>query len=230
MGIARVFLASAALLGAGGLAGSATAAEFSTDAGGGALRNGYTQASNYAGSLGTEFTVGGTGLTVNSLGFYDGPDASTSIEGDGLLESHQVGIFDTNGTLLTSATVPAGGGTLVGDFRYVALDAPITLDPNMTYVLAGQVPSTSPTGDTFRDAVEANVNETDLQVVQGRYTGPPANPTYLDGEFEFPNVGTGGAGLVYFGPSLQYTLVPEPAGAGLLGIALLGLLARRRGA
>ena len=218
--------AAGVAMAAGVWGGTARAAEFSTDAGGGPLRVGYTGNAPFAGSLGTQFTVGGTDLIVNTLGYYDGPNSAAGAEGDGLLESHQLGIFDNAGNLLTNATVGQGGGTLVGDFRYVPTTS-ITLTAGSTYVLVGQVPTT--TGDTFRDAGAANVNQTDLTVVQGRYSAPPENPDYFDGEFEFPTSGgTGGPGLVYFGPSFQYELVPEPASLGLIALAGLGLLRRRR--
>jgi len=59
-----------------------------------------------------------TDLTITQLGFCDGAPYSTV----GLDESHDVGIFDATGSLIVSATVPAGtGALLVDNFWYVAV-------------------------------------------------------------------------------------------------------------
>lgn len=75
------------------------------------------------------------------------------------------------------------------------------------------------------------VNRADLSVVQGRCSGPPENPGHNDGEFEFPSQGTAqfnAPQVMYFGPSFQYALVPEPTSLALPGVAAVGLLSRRR--
>jgi hypothetical protein len=65
-------------------------------------------------TYGFQFTVGNP-LALTALGFWDEA-------GDGLQESHMVGIFTTAGALVASALVPAGtGGTLISGFRYVSL-------------------------------------------------------------------------------------------------------------
>ena len=119
------------------------------------LRDGYTANAVYAGALGGEFTVGAKPESVTALGYFDGPNSATGSLGDGLLQSHEVGIYTTGGALVAGLdlTVPAGGGTLVGDFRYVTLGAPITLAANTSYVIAGQVTTAdqNATGDVFLD-------------------------------------------------------------------------------
>ena len=68
-------------------------------------------------------------LSVFSLGIFD-------YGLDGMGESHQVGIFDSGGTLLTSAVVGAGTvGRLDGEFRYTDI-APLTLAAGETYTIA----------------------------------------------------------------------------------------------
>ena len=59
-------------------------------------------------------------FTVKYLGFFD-------YQGDGLTETHDVGIYDPAGNLLASATV-LPGDPLIGHFRWVAV-SPIVLDP-----------------------------------------------------------------------------------------------------
>ena len=71
---------------------------------------------------------------VTSLGYYD-------FQANGLAEAHPVGIFSSTGTLLASATVPAGtAGTLLESFRYVPISA-LTL-PAGTYTIGGFTSST----------------------------------------------------------------------------------------
>ncbi len=83
------------------------------------------------GSVGTaegwEFTVNDT-AQVWALGIWDS-------FGDGLAGAHDVGLLKSDGTLLASATVPAGtSAALVGDAR-VQFVAPVTLQPGEHYVL-----------------------------------------------------------------------------------------------
>ena len=85
----------------------------------------------WASSVALEFTGGSGGtvqnsmagwrfdtiqsIQINALGVYD----ST---GTGLIDSHQVGIWDSGGNLLAEATIPSGSGaTLIDNFRYVPI-------------------------------------------------------------------------------------------------------------
>ena len=61
------------------------------------------------GTYGWSFTLSST-ITVTDLGYFD-------FGGNGLNDAHDVGIWTSTGTLMVSATVPAGtAGTLVGRF------------------------------------------------------------------------------------------------------------------
>jgi Domain of unknown function (DUF4082) len=81
-------------------------------------------------TVGFLFTANST-FTINSLGFYD-------YEQNGLQTSHDVGIFDTSGTLLTSVTVPSGtAGELGNKFRYASIPS-FTLNSGQSYVIGGQ--------------------------------------------------------------------------------------------
>src|SRR5262249_58403989 len=71
-------------------------------------------------------------LTVTALGWWD-------FGNDGLAASHQVGIWNTSGTLLMSATVASGTtDPLASGFRFdSALTGTTTLAPG-TYVIGGK--------------------------------------------------------------------------------------------
>ena len=78
--------------------------------------------------IGYQFTVGGTAAQINALGVYDH-------NSDGLLDAHDVGIWDSSNVLLRSVSVPSGtSATLLDDFRYADV-APLTLSAGTTYVI-----------------------------------------------------------------------------------------------
>jgi hypothetical protein len=80
-------------------------------------------------SLGFVFTTNQE-ASVTALGYYDENK-------DGFLTNHEVGIFDSNGTLLVSAILEAGSGaTLDGHYRYKTV-TPINLAANETFVVVG---------------------------------------------------------------------------------------------
>ena len=78
---------------------------------------------------GLEF-VPWTDIEVTALAYYDDG-------GDGLLNEHTVGIFETSSEQLVSDTVIIDGESLLEDgFRYEAV-TPVVLKGGTTYVLAG---------------------------------------------------------------------------------------------
>ena len=87
-------------------------------------------------SLGFVFTANAN-FNVTSLGYYDD-------QGDGFLTPHEVGIFDSSGTLLASTTLAAGTSGALGpnDFRYQAI-TPLALVAGDTYTIAGLSPNIS---------------------------------------------------------------------------------------
>ncbi len=94
---------------------------------------------NGAWSLGGEFTMN-SNYNVGFLGFFDD-------YGDGLTESHDVGIYDLSATLLTSTTV-TNADPLIGHFRWHST-APVTLVAGQTYRIAAETGSENYTFEPF---------------------------------------------------------------------------------
>jgi Domain of unknown function (DUF4082) len=164
-------------------------------------------------TVGFQFTANAN-LTINALGFYDHNQ-------DGLTTSHDVGIFDTNGTLLNSTSVSSGtAGALDGKFRYAAVPS-FTLTSGQSYIIAGL--ANGQDGYTY-----GNVGTTIL----GLTTNPTISISPLASlflyapSFSFPtdNYGYDLYPMVNFKfeePSISS--VPLPAAFPLLGIGLAGL-------
>src|SRR5260221_8890567 len=94
-------------------------------------------------SLGFAFSTN-QAVTVTRLGYFDAaPTQHTGSQvpsqpgaGDGFVTPHEVGIFNSVGTLLTSTVLDAGTvDPLIGHFRYKSI-APITLAAGQSYTLA----------------------------------------------------------------------------------------------
>lgn len=104
---------------------------------------GTVSASEAVGTIGFAFSVN-TAVNVTALGYWDEG-------GDGLVTSHDIGLWDSTGTLIATLIVPNGtGGTLQSGFRFVNLGAPVALAVG-NYVLGGftGVPPTGGLGDRF---------------------------------------------------------------------------------
>ena len=81
---------------------------------------------------------------VTALDFYDSGAAN------GLLTSHEVGLWTSNGVLLASVTIPAGtAAPLIGNYRYEAI-TPIILPPGF-YEVGGFV-----SGSSDKYVIDAN--------------------------------------------------------------------------
>jgi hypothetical protein len=185
---ARFALCTAAALFAVSLAANAQALEMFTTDGTGGIRNdaGFT--------IGNEFVVGSQNIVVTALGIWDGTSVGDGT--DGLNHAHEVGVWDSLNTLLTSVTVPAGtAGTLIGEVRYASVGTPIVLQKNLTYYLGGLFASL--TSEPFREYSNTPALSADFASSTATYN---VNPTTL-----MRPTGVAGPGI-YFGPNLQYTV------------------------
>lgn len=167
-------------------------------------------------TVGFQFTAN-QNLVVNALGFYDENQ-------DGLTTSHAVGLFDTNGSLLTSTTVQSGTSTeLDGKFRYQGISS-FNLVSGQSYVLAGL--ATADDGYTY-----GNTGTT----IQGLAVNPAFTLNPLAAVFLYaPNLSYPNQ---HFGYDIypmvnlkfeQPSQVPLPAAFPLFGIGLAGIGAMQR--
>ncbi|HEY6767159.1 MAG TPA: DUF4082 domain-containing protein [Candidatus Sulfotelmatobacter sp.] len=158
-------------------------------------------------SLGFVFTATSS-FAVDSLGYYDN---------GGLTEVHQVGLYNSSGTLLASATV-TGTGTQVGFFNYTAI-SDVDLIAGQTY----QVVGTSGFVDPYAFETVGFSTASNITFDENRYTG---GNTLAFGTITEPSVTNG-----WFGPNFEEaSTVPEPSTLALFGTGLLsacGLVRRR---
>jgi hypothetical protein len=180
-------------------------------------------------NIGREFQVTGNGISVFDLGVYNFNSA-------GLQSSHTVTLFSLDhlgsGATATpisggSVTVPGGtGGTLIGGFRYAALDAPIYLPAGDYAVIAYALNATHPaTGtDPYGDhgglpSAGNNVTPFQFDPYQFVNASSPAYPTAGD-----TNNHSSASFLFQVGP----LSVPEPSSLALLALGGGALAGWRR--
>jgi hypothetical protein len=162
-------------------------------------------------SVGWEFNVLAP-ITVTGLGWYDQ-------NADGLQLAHTVGIWNSSGTLLTSALVAQGTtDPLDGLFRTIAI-TPLILAPGTGYIVGGQNFNANTEQLAF-GVTPTTVSS--ISFVAGQFSN-------IDGIFERPTNPTG-VPTCCWGPSFSITGVPEPNAAALCGFGLvpLGLVMYRR--
>lgn len=157
-------------------------------------------------SLGWEFNLT-QAVTVTQLGFYDSNK-------DGLTERHEIGIYDSLGTLLVSGIV-GPGDTLVSWFRMTNV-APTVLAAGNGYRIAATTG-----GEDYTWDPTGFVTDPRVQFVTDRYTS--------SGSLVFPEFSSEVTG--WFGPNFATgAAVPEPSTYAMLGsaIAALAMLRRRK--
>ena len=159
------------------------------------------------------FTIGTSDLLVSGLGIWDD-------NGDGLVASHPVGIWDATGALVAQTVVPVGTqAPLVGQFRVQALSAPLPLPVGATFtigafydgddVFSGSY-ATPPSVSPAITAVVPRHNFSPVLSLPDRPPAPGAGPT------------------PYVGPTFEFTPVPEPRVFVLSAGAVLLVAAWRR--
>jgi hypothetical protein len=159
--------------------------------------------------------------TVEGLGAYNGGNA-------GLTGTAQVGLWDADGNLLASTTVPAGNAaTIIGDFSYNGI-TPITLDALTMYYIGSYQPSDPVTSFQSANYSSPPLDSNVIFVDQAYGVGPGV---VFPGQQPNPNNSTAGADLganFTDGDVPIYSGLPEPTTLAILGTSLAGFVASRR--
>ncbi len=162
-------------------------------------------------NLGRSFTVV-SAANVVSLGIFDQGS-------DGLRNSHQVGLWASDGTLLFSTLIASGTSAILdGNFRFNDI-APISLNIGSTYFVAATYAGSNDdpymVNATFTSApMITHVNE------QWQFGGALVFPDLLN-----PNVDSYWGGDVRL---VAVTATPEPATVTLFALGLVGIMGVRR--
>ena len=170
-------------------------------------------------SHGWEFTVNSP-VTVTHLGFFDEL-------ADGLLQAHEVGIFNIGGgaPLRLSVLNAGGGDPLLDDFRYLPI-VPLPLVVGNTYVIAAHYLNDI---DALVTNAAALAVDPAITIQDYRFTPAAGLPGTVN--LAYPGLIVNIPPLHRFGPNFQF--VPEPstlavAAVGFLGLAAFGWRRRKR--
>ncbi len=161
-------------------------------------------------TVGYNFTVGATPITIDALGINSGTG--------GLFAAVPVHIWKagTSVNLAVAAidnTFPLSGVQAGGSLQYYyAGITPVALLANTTYVIGADFPFANQ-GGAFVGAIVS-----DPLITVGTPVSGPAS---------FPTTNAGGL-PEYFGPTFQIQAAPEPTSAVLLSVGIAGLALRRR--
>jgi hypothetical protein len=170
-------------------------------------------------SLGNpSFTLGfsfraNTDIVVTGLALFDSSQ-------DGLVESHEVGLWNSTGTLLTSTTVQAGVGSALEDKFRVETIVPVQLVGGADYFIGALFTSGSDP-NIFPGGAVGFVTPPEVSFLAAQFA--------FGGALAFPGTSPS-ADPAYFGPNFTFTVIPEPSTVMLLGSVLIaaGALTRRK--
>lgn len=174
--------------------------------------------------LGWQFSVP-QAVNVTALGWFDWGQ-------DGLNRAHEVGIWDsaTQGLVASAVVAQGSAATLDGFFRWVDLAAPVTLQPGVSYRIAGLDIGAGGDPHVWDNAIGGfSAQVSGLTVSSALQLG--AAGTAIGGvtsDFSYPGGQIGDARAALFGPNMVLSAVPEPATGLLLLLGGMALLARRR--
>ncbi len=171
-------------------------------------------------TLGYEFQTGPAPYSVLALGVWD---EATGVPF--LSAAHEVGIYNTSGTLLTSTFVPASAApsNQIGQYAYAYLAVPLTLTANTDYILVTE----SASDDAFHGS---NFGPPDA--TWPVFTTPEVNyvnrfPGLLGAgnTITFP-AASGSGDSAWDAPNFIGAPVPEPASIALFAVGAACLLVR----
>ena len=161
-------------------------------------------------TVGWEFTAN-MPMTITEIGYFDS-------SGDGLMSSHQIGIWDANQNLILSTSVPQGtSATLDGAFRWISI-SPLSLTAGQSYVIAATLQDFPDDRIlVMSDAVNLAFDPA-VSFVEDRYEiwNPGLN---------YPAASDGRELLTYLNANFRGDVVPVPAAIWLFASGLLGLIA-----
>lgn len=170
--------------------------------------------------MGYRFTVGSSQLAVTSLGMFD---SVFSTNQQGLFESHQVGLWNSSGTLLASVTVGAGTTVpLTNAFRYVQLASSVLLTPGQSYTIAAAF-TTSYASNTNADLTRGLTGSEATSAISSLVSFNAG--VYGAFGFGLPNTDFSDALVA---ANAQFSVVPVPSGVILAGLGIAGVALCKR--